>query len=60
MSKKIQRKAIKRINHLILSKHWGFDDPAKAVGTDEDICHVFQRVRDQIQSRIQTFEREGK
>ncbi|MFG6150569.1 arsenate reductase (thioredoxin) [Halobacillus sp. B23F22_1] len=35
--------------------HWGFDDPAKAEGTDEEKWTVFQRVRDQISDRIQTF-----
>jgi arsenate reductase len=28
--------------------HWGFDDPAYAQGTDEEILDVFRRVRDQI------------
>ncbi|GGF34581.1 protein ArsC [Halobacillus andaensis] len=35
--------------------HWGFDDPAKAEGTEEEKWAVFQRVRDQISDRIQTF-----
>ncbi|WP_431801891.1 arsenate reductase (thioredoxin) [Halobacillus andaensis] len=35
--------------------HWGFDDPAKAEGTDEEKWAVFQRVRDQISDRIQVF-----
>lgn len=43
------------INH----EHWEFEDPAKAVGTDEDIWQVFVRIRDQIQSRIQTFKQGG-
>ena len=29
--------------------HWGFDDPARAEGTDEEILSVFRRIRDQIQ-----------
>jgi arsenate reductase len=29
--------------------HWGFDDPAHATGTEEDIMNVFRRVRDEIQ-----------
>ncbi len=29
--------------------HWGFYDPAKAEGTDEEKRAVFQRVRDEIQ-----------
>lgn len=28
--------------------HWGFDDPAHAKGTDEEIKQEFRRVRDQI------------
>lgn len=29
--------------------HWGFDDPAHATGTDEEIMGEFRRVRDEIQ-----------
>jgi arsenate reductase (thioredoxin) len=29
--------------------HWGFDDPAHAQGTEEEILAVFRRVRDDIQ-----------
>ena len=28
--------------------HWGFDDPAHAQGTEEEILDVFRRVREQI------------
>jgi arsenate reductase (thioredoxin) len=28
--------------------HWGFDDPAHAKGTEEEIYVEFRRVRDQI------------
>lgn len=28
--------------------HWGFDDPAHAVGTEEEQMQVFRRVRDEI------------
>jgi len=28
--------------------HWGFNDPAHAVGTEEEIMAEFRRVRDQI------------
>ncbi|WP_173917890.1 arsenate reductase (thioredoxin) [Halobacillus sp. Marseille-Q1614] len=38
--------------------HWGFDDPAKAEGTEEEKWAVFQRVRDQISERIQQFARD--
>ncbi|RWZ52171.1 arsenate reductase (thioredoxin) [Halobacillus fulvus] len=40
--------------------HWGFDDPAKAEGTEEEKWAVFQRVRDEISARIQKFAEEGK
>jgi arsenate reductase (thioredoxin) len=40
--------------------HWGFDDPAKAEGTDEEKWAFFQRVRDEIAERIQRFAAEGK
>ncbi|SEP65556.1 arsenate reductase [Virgibacillus subterraneus] len=36
-------------------EHWGFDDPAKAKGTEEEQWRVFQRVRDQIGERIKRF-----
>lgn len=29
--------------------HWGFDDPAHASGTEEEILAEFRRVRDEIQ-----------
>jgi len=29
--------------------HWGFDDPAHATGTEEEVMAEFRRVRDQIQ-----------
>ena len=35
--------------------HWGFDDPARAAGTEEEKWAVFQRVRDEIEKRIQEF-----
>lgn len=40
--------------------HWGFDDPAKAEGTEEEKWAIFQRVRDEIEQRIKTFAEEGK
>ena len=39
-------------------EHWGFDDPAKATGTDEEKWLVFQSVRDAIEARIQAFANE--
>lgn len=40
--------------------HWGFDDPAKATGTEEEKWAVFQRIRDEIEVRIKRFAEEGK
>ncbi|NEW07039.1 arsenate reductase (thioredoxin) [Paenibacillus sp. SYP-B3998] len=40
--------------------HWGFDDPAKATGTIEEVTAKFGEVRDAIKSRIQQFVKEGK
>ncbi|MFS0783462.1 arsenate reductase (thioredoxin) [Bacillus sp. 1P06AnD] len=39
--------------------HWGFDDPAKVEGTDEEKWDFFQRVRDEIGERIERFARTG-
>lgn len=35
--------------------HWGFDDPAAATGTDEEILAVFRRVRDQIRLTFEAY-----
>ncbi|NOU77453.1 arsenate reductase (thioredoxin) [Paenibacillus sp. LMG 31459] len=40
-------------------EHWGFDDPAKAQGTDDEKWAVFQRVRDQVGERIKQFAETG-
>lgn len=40
--------------------HWGFDDPAKATGTEEEIMAQFREVRDSIKLRIEQFLKEGK
>jgi arsenate reductase len=40
-------------------QHWGFDDPAKAEGTEEEKWAVFQRVRDEIGERIKRFAETG-
>ncbi|WNS46109.1 arsenate reductase (thioredoxin) [Paenibacillus sp. MMS20-IR301] len=40
--------------------HWGFDDPAKATGTEEEITAKFAEVRDSIKNRIEQFLKEGK
>lgn len=40
-------------------EHWGFDDPAKAQGTDEEKWAFFQRVRDEIGGRLKQFAETG-
>lgn len=39
-------------------EHWGFPDPAKATGTEEEKWAVFQQVRDAIGARIEQFVKE--
>jgi len=40
--------------------HWGFEDPAKATGTEEEKWTIFQNVRDEIGDRIKRFAETGK
>lgn len=47
-------------NPNVVKWHWGFDDPAKAAGTEEEIMVSFRTVRDAIKARIETFLAEGK
>ena len=35
--------------------HWGFDDPAHATGTEDEITAVFRRVRDEIARTFQAY-----
>ena len=35
--------------------HWSFDDPAEAVGTDEQKLVVFRRVFNEIQQRLRLY-----
>ena len=35
--------------------HWGFSDPAHAVGTDDEILGEFRRVRDQIRLVFEAY-----
>lgn len=37
--------------------HIGFDDPAKATGTDQQVFAVFRRVRDEIRERFTDYYR---
>jgi arsenate reductase len=42
-------------NVNVVKQHWGFDDPAKAAGTEEEITAKFREVRDSIKNRIREF-----
>lgn len=42
-------------NPNVVKWHWGFDDPAKATGTEEEILAQFRTTRDAIKARIQQF-----
>lgn len=35
--------------------HIGFEDPAKATGTEDEVMRVFRQVRNQIQNRFREF-----
>jgi arsenate reductase len=35
--------------------HIGFDDPAQALGTNEEVLKAFRRVRDELQEKIIAF-----
>jgi arsenate reductase len=39
--------------------HIGFDDPADAVGTEEEVMLVYRRVRDEIREEFQKFYNEN-
>jgi arsenate reductase len=47
-------------NKNVTKWHWGFDDPAKATGTEEEMMSQFRSVRNAIKSRIEEFVNEGK
>ncbi|WP_201317663.1 arsenate reductase (thioredoxin) [Paenibacillus sp. EPM92] len=47
-------------NKNVTKWHWGFDDPAKATGTEEEVMTKFREVRDSIKNRIEQFVKEGK
>jgi arsenate reductase (thioredoxin) len=47
------------MNPDVVKWHWGFDDPAKAVGTEDEIMNQFRDVRDAIKGRIELFLQQG-
>lgn len=46
-------------NPDVIKWHWGFEDPAKATGTEEEIMTQFRHVRDAIKTRIEQFIESG-
>lgn len=42
-------------NKHVVKWHWGFEDPAKATGTEEEILAKFREVRDAIKARVEQF-----
>ncbi|NDI34120.1 arsenate reductase (thioredoxin) [Chengkuizengella sediminis] len=46
-------------NKNVVKWHWGFEDPAKATGTEDEIMMRFREVRDSIKDRIATFVESG-
>jgi arsenate reductase len=40
-----------QVNHY----HWGFDDPAQAKGSDDEVLEVFRRGRDQIRAVFEAY-----
>lgn len=47
------------MNQDVIKWHWGFDDPAKATGTEDEIMEQFRNVRDSIKDRIERFIQQG-
>ena len=43
----------------VIKWHWGFEDPAKATGTEEQIMNEFRIVRDAVKARIVKFVQDG-
>ncbi len=35
--------------------HWGFEDPSRAEGSEEERLQIFRRVRDEIARRLRIF-----
>lgn len=46
-------------NPNVIKWHWGFPDPAKATGTEDEVQQQFRDVRDAIEARILKFLRDG-
>lgn len=40
------------LGNVLTRLHYGFEDPAKATGTEEEILNEFRRIRDQIKDKF--------
>ena len=40
---------------VVTRLHWSFEDPAQAVGTNEERLAVFRRVRDEMEASVRRF-----
>jgi arsenate reductase len=40
-------------------RHWPVDDPAGALGAEDEVLAVFRRVRDELRGRVAALVREG-
>ncbi len=38
-----------------MTAHWGVEDPAAFVGTDEQTCKLFRNIYGQLENRIKIF-----
>ncbi|WP_374017560.1 arsenate reductase (thioredoxin) [Paenibacillus thiaminolyticus] len=45
-------------NPNVIKWHWGFEDPARATGSEDEILMQFRSVRDAIRDRIDQFLKE--
>ncbi len=43
------------LNDQVNRYHWGFDDPARATGNEEEQMQVFRRVRDEIRRVFEAY-----
>ncbi|MBB6676913.1 arsenate reductase (thioredoxin) [Cohnella lubricantis] len=47
-------------NPNVIKRHWGFGDPARATGTEDEVMAQFRSVRDDIRLRVEAFVQTGK
>jgi len=47
-------------NPSAIKWHWGFDDPAQATGSEDEVMSRFRDVRDAIKDRVIRFVQDGR